>query len=155
MTVKPSFFASQVTQTMIFAHTSEQEDLKRIYLSTLRPVLDYASPTYHPLLTGQQSAQLEALQKRASKIIFGFERSYEDVISSGDQELLQTRRENLCLNFARKAASNPAFAHWFPERGETGHNTRHPEKYIVEKYRTERMKKNPVTFMRTALNRIQ
>ena len=129
-----------------------KDDLKKIYISTLRPVLDFVSPTYHPLLTQQQSAQLEALQKRAAKIIYGFERSYDDVITSGDLELLQTRRANLCLNFARKAASNESFSHWFPTRNSSGHHTRRPEKYLVEKHRTERMKKNPVCYMRRVLN---
>ena len=110
-------------------------------------MLDFVSPTYHPLLTQQQSAQLEALQKRAVKIIYGFERSYDDVITSGDLELLQTRRANLCLNFGRKAASNESFSHWFPTRNISGHHTRLPEKYLVEKHRTERMKKKPVCYI--------
>ena len=130
------------------------EDLKKIYLSTIRPVLNFVAPTYHPLLNMQQCNQLEALQKRAAKIIYGFSRSYSEIISSGDLETLESRRETLCLSFAKKTSSNPLFKDWFPERAHSGHDTRHPEKYLVIKSRTERMKRNPVNYMRTILNKL-
>ena len=93
----------------------DQEDLKKLYLSVVLPVLDFACPTYHSLLTQTQSDKLEALQKWASKIIFGYGESYTDVINSGELQLLEERRRNVCLNFARRAAANKRFApEWFP-----------------------------------------
>ena len=70
-------------------------------------------------------------------------------------QLLEERRENLCLNFAKKASTDRRFADkWFPLRPKTIHNTRNPEIYMVEKPRTERLKKNPVVYMRYALNKL-
>ena len=130
-------------------------DLLKIYETMIRPVLDFASPTYHPLLSISQTKQLEALQKRAAKIIFGFGMSYGDVISTGKMELLENRRSRLCLSFAQKAAANPRFASWFPKKKQTDYSTRNPELYQIDKHRTERMKRNPVTYMRYELNRIR
>ena len=131
------------------------DDLKIVYLSAILPVLDFASPTYHPLLTTTQSLQLEALQKRASKVIFGAKSSYQQIIASGCLQLLEDRRKQLCINFAKKAAADPRFAdRWFPTKRATPYNTRYPEVYQIEKPWTERMKKNPVTYMRKELNMI-
>ena len=132
-----------------------EDDLKKIYQTVILPVIDFACPTYHPLLTRTQSEQIEALQKRASKIIFGYNASYKEVISSGRLQLLEERRKTLCINFAKKASADERFAtKWFPQKPVSVHNTRNPETYLVSRPRTERMKKNPVTYMRTELNRL-
>ena len=39
------------------------------YLPVIRPVLEYAAPVWHHLLTKTQSGQLEAIQKRAIRLI--------------------------------------------------------------------------------------
>ena len=133
----------------------DSEDLRKIYLSVLRPVLDFASPTYHPLLSKTQTYMLEALQKRAAKVIFGTERSYSDIISSGDLQLLEERRRNLCLSFAKKTACSERFgAAWFPKRPKSIHDTRKPERYQENKVGTERMKKNPINYMLRELNKL-
>ena len=51
------------------------------YISVIRPVLEYAVAAWHTGLTKEQSDELEALQKRALRIIYGGSRvthsSYE------------------------------------------------------------------------------
>ena len=131
----------------------EEEDLLKVYKSSLRPVLDFACPTYHPLLSVTQTNQLEALQKRASKIIFGFNSSYDKLIQDGKMTRLAERREKLCLDFARKAVNNPRFSEtWFPSRKVQDYNLRRPLIYEEFSARTERMFKNPVCYMRKMLN---
>ena len=74
----------------------------------------------------------------------------------GELGLLETRRKRLCLYFAKKTATDKRFASsWFPLRKKSCHNTRNPEKYLVSKSRTERMKKNPVSYMRSELNKLE
>jgi len=41
------------------------------YISIIRPVLEYAIAVWHTCLTADLSYQLEAIQKRALRIIFG------------------------------------------------------------------------------------
>ena len=44
-------------------------DLALIYFTTIRPVLEYACPVWHPDLNAKSSSQLENIQKRVFKII--------------------------------------------------------------------------------------
>ena len=133
-----------------------ESDLLKIYLAVLRPVLDYASPTYNSLLTKQQDMLLESLQKRAAKIIFGIGSSYTSVISDGGMQPLHERRESLCLSFAQKAATSEKFGKvWFPKNPESIYNIRNPEIYKEVRAKTERMKKNPLCYMRSKLNRLR
>ena len=47
------------------------DDLLYYYQSVVRPVTEYACAVWHTSLTQEQTRQLEAIQKRAMKIIFG------------------------------------------------------------------------------------
>ena len=44
-----------------------QETLVRIYCALIRPVLEYASPAFHTILTQQQSDELERFQRTSLK----------------------------------------------------------------------------------------
>jgi len=44
--------------------------LQHFYLTVIRPVREYASPVWHHLITNKQSDQIEAIQKRAIRIIY-------------------------------------------------------------------------------------
>jgi len=43
--------------------------LQHFYGAVIRPILEYAAPVWHHLLTNYQSDQTEAIQKRAINII--------------------------------------------------------------------------------------
>ena len=128
-------------------------DLLLVYKSVHRSILDFAAPTYNSLLTITQATQLEQLQRRALKIIYGHNFSYSDCLATADIELLSDRRMNLTKNFAAKAVKNPRYSDgWFPKKPNTPYNTRNPQTYIETKPRTERMKRNPINYMRKLLN---
>ena len=48
-----------------------QDDMLHFYISIIHPVLEYAVAVWHTGLTADLSDQLEAIQKRALRIIFG------------------------------------------------------------------------------------
>ena len=48
----------------------DQAHLLHFYLTVIRPVLEYAAPVWHHLLTKSQTDQIEAIQKRALNIIY-------------------------------------------------------------------------------------
>ena len=52
-------------------------DLVAYYCTVIRPVAEYACAVWHTSLTEAQSEQLEHLQHRAIKIIFGDKLDYE------------------------------------------------------------------------------
>ena len=48
---------------------ADQDDLKEIYLTQVRSILEFAAPVWHPALTGEQRVKLERVQKSAMHII--------------------------------------------------------------------------------------
>ena len=54
-----------------------KRDIVRIYKSVLLPVIEYPSIVYHSLLNGHLKNKIESIQRRALKIIFGWEYSYQ------------------------------------------------------------------------------
>ena len=44
--------------------------LLHFYITVIRPVLEYAVPVWHHLITKTQADNIEAIQKRAIRIIF-------------------------------------------------------------------------------------
>ena len=88
-----------------------EEDLLRAFNSVIRPTLEYAAPTYHSMLTQEMRDQIEWVQKRASKLIFGWGSNYDEVIASGKMSTLEERREELTKRFAYKTSKNPRFVH--------------------------------------------
>ena len=96
--------------------------------------------------------ELEYVQKRACKIIFGWNSNYDELVAAGKIETLFKRREKLTLSFAEKSAKNPRFEHWFKEKNYNGLNLRRGLNLEENYARTERLKKSPVYYMRRALN---
>ena len=46
---------------------------------------------------------IERIQKRAAKLIFGWGCDYDSLIATGRIETLEERRDKLTLNFAKKS----------------------------------------------------
>ena len=65
----------------------KQEDLVRIYVSVIRPVVEYACPVWHSSLPQYLSDHVETVQKRSLKTIYP---SYTD-----DEILLMTKLHTL------------------------------------------------------------
>ena len=74
-------------------------DLLNIFLSVIRSVLEYAAPTYHSMLNIQMSDEIDGVQRRACKIIFGWDSSYSQLVEDGTIEELSKRREKNSFKF--------------------------------------------------------
>ena len=55
-------------------------DMRRFYISAIRPILEYGAQVWHGGLTNAQSECIEKVQKRALRIIYS-ERDYEKILS--------------------------------------------------------------------------
>lgn len=89
------------------------------------------------------------LQKRAMKIVLGSETSYADAIKRAGITSIAERREETLKKFAASVLKNSNFSdQWFPKKN----CTRNPRQFAETRPRTERMKKNPITFMKRILN---
>ena len=78
-----------------------QKDLRNVYCSFIRPVLEYACPVWHFFLPVFLRDQIQQIQRRSVKIICpGL--SYMDVLKELNLSALVDRREFLCKRFLRE-----------------------------------------------------
>ena len=88
----------------------DSNSILRAYTCILRPVIEYASILYHSLLNETQKENLERMQRRALRIIYGWSKSYEELIEESGIETLERRRVKATEKFAKKIETNPRFA---------------------------------------------
>ena len=82
-------------------------DLKTIYISYIRSVLDQSAVVWHSSLTEENKLDLSRVQKTACKVMLkGRYKSYEKALEVLDLEILSDRREKLCQTFAKKSIKN-------------------------------------------------
>ena len=81
---------------------ASQADMITVYTTYIRPILEYASPVWHTSITANQSKKLEFVQKRALKIIVGFDVHYSDALTLANLTTLSSRRDSLLLSFGKK-----------------------------------------------------
>ena len=130
-----------------------ESDQLYIYKTTVRPVAEFAIPSFNSLMTGRMSEDLEKIQRRILQTIFGYDRSYREILEKENIERLSTGREELCEKFAEKAFKNEKYSdRWFPLRRACNYNMRRLEKFHIPKSRTNRMKNSPIFSMRRHLN---
>ena len=74
-----------------------QNDLIRIYVSVIRPVVEYACPLWHTNLPKYLSDNIEIIQKRCLKTIFlGYQ--YENILQMVNLPKMHRRRDELCIS---------------------------------------------------------
>ncbi|KAK2160341.1 hypothetical protein NP493_1654g01058 [Ridgeia piscesae] len=74
-----------------------QKDLVSVYISVVRPVLEYACPVWHTNLPQYLSDNIEVIQKKALKCIFpGL--GYAEILRRVNLDTLNVRRDSICQN---------------------------------------------------------
>ena len=134
--------------------TKNKKDLKHIYITFIRPVLEQSAPVWHSSLTEENSRDIERVQKAAVRTIIGQNHTdYETSLKELKLVELFKRRKQLCLTFAKKTISNPKMNHMFPVRKEERfQKRRYTEFYTVKKSNTERLKRSAIPYMQKLLN---
>ena len=130
-------------------------ELRNVYETVIRPGTEYVSVVYHSFIPQYLSDKLEAVQKQAIKIIFGWDIDYQSFIDNGSIESLKTRRQEAVLRFALKAEASPRFGEaWFQKTPVLERDVRQStrNKYVERHYRTERGRSNPIGVMTRLLN---
>ena len=130
------------------------DDLRNIYLLYVRRILEQSCVVWHSALTEENANDLERVQKCAVKIMLGEKYSdYESALLKVDLDNLSTRRENLCLNFAKKCLESDKTKGLFP-LNDNQHNmkARNTETYQVNYANTDRLKNSSIPYMQRILN---
>lgn len=133
----------------------ENSDVLAAYITYLRPVLEYGTSAIHSMLTAEQSDLLDKQQCRALKLIYGFDKSTDQVLTLSGLEPLSLRRRKAVDRFALKLVENPRFQHLFPLRPPGQCRSRQSHKYLEYHARTERLYNSPIFYMRRRLNALE
>ena len=97
-------------------YKSKKEDMKLIYFSSIRSVLEQSCQVWYSGLTEENANDLERIQKNAMKIIFGENYiDYEKSLIKLNLQESNTRRIILNEKFARKCLENTKTAKMFPD----------------------------------------
>ena len=131
-------------------------DLKMIYISYIRSILEQNCTVWNSSLSVENSENIERVQKTSLKIILKYEyKSYENALKLLELEPLYERREILCYDFAKKCLNNPKIKHFFKlNNKEHQMKTRMSEKFQVDLARNERFKKSAIIHMQGLLNKL-
>ena len=128
-------------------------ELFKFFNIFIRPVIEYCSVIYHPMLTCSQSRDLEHMQKQAAKLSFGWDKSYEVICAEQNLATLEERRKIYIDNFVKKTVNNPRFRDaWYPLRDVPDQNMRNRRPFIETKARTDRYYKSPLSYLRRRAN---
>ena len=126
------------------------EDLLNVYVLFIRSVLEYSCVVWHSRLTCDQSMKIERVQKICLRIILAeMYVSYDAALEMSGLDSLESRREQRCLNFARKCLKNSKHMKLFPENPKGFR-----EKYVVNFAKTETYKKSSIPYMQRLLNTV-
>ena len=123
----------------------------------VRSKLEQSAVLWHFGLSQKNRNDLERVQKCALRVILGKRyTSYSEALSKLDIESLNTRRESLCLKFAKNCLKVDKLKKMFP-KSSTMHNMskRSFEFYKVNRTLTERYLNSAVPQMQRMLNSYQ
>ena len=127
--------------------------MKDIYVLFIRSILEQSSKIWHSSLTQENIEDLERVQKSALKIILKDRyKTYRNALNIMEIDSLSNRREQLCLEFAKKCVKHPNLKHMFPTNSKDHQMiTRLNEKYTVNFANTARLQNSAILYMQRLL----
>ena len=129
------------------------DDILLFYTMKIRSVLEYAAPVFTPMLTLQQSCDIERIQKIVMKVILGRRyQSYDQACKLLNVSSLQYRRKLLSLNFALACLKSPHHSHLFVQRKSLYYKLRNIKSFEVPFCHTKRYSCSPVPYLTSLLN---
>ena len=135
------FFVAQLRKSRMSGN-----ELVTVYISLVRPILEYGCQLWHGGLTVHQGTLLESIQERALAIAFP-QLSYTNALSQANLPTLHQRRDDLCKRMFHDAQDpcHKLNALLPPERIIT-HNQRNAYKYPLPKCHTNRFKDSFINY---------
>jgi hypothetical protein len=136
------------------AFTSNRNDLKDIYLTFIRSILEQSAVVWHSSLSVKNKMDLERIQKAAVRVIMGKNyNSYKNGLKALRLDTLENRRESLCLKFTKNCLKNEKMKSLFPIN-KTSHpmKTRKQRMFHTKKNNTKRWKKSALPYMTKLMN---
>ena len=152
--VKKSYQRMQLLNTTA-SFTSNIPDLKAVYLTYIRSILEQSAVVWHSSLTSKNRKSLERVQKAAVRVILKHKyTTYRAGLKYLNMQTLEQRREVLCLRFAKRCLKTEKVKNMFP-RKISGHKMkkRRMKKFKENKVKTKRYEKSAIPYMQRLLNK--
>ena len=110
---------------------------------------------WHSSLTKKNIRALERVQKAAVRVMLGTRyTNYQEGLKILRIDNLNTRRDKLCLKFAKNSLNNEKVRSMFPKKKNNHHmKKRNTQKYKINLAKTKRYKKSAIPFMADLLNK--
>ncbi len=139
--------ASRIYFLCMLKHASvPPEDLVEVYVTIVRPVVEYACELWHPGVNMGQTRALESIQKRALHVIFP-NLSYTEALKSTNLPTLEKRRNSMCHKLYEKVLDKDhRLHHLLPEVKSVHHKLRAVNTYETPKCITNRYKHSFIPF---------
>ena len=101
-----------------------QKDILEMYMSRIRPVIEYGCEAWHPGLTQYLERDIESIQKCAFNIIYkGVD--YSEALEMSGIPSLKERRQNMCKKFFENMKDEThKLHHLVPKEKSYNHNIR-------------------------------
>ena len=133
----------------LYSFNVADSDLVNIYNLYIRSIL-----VWHYAITQEEISDLERVQKVATKVIL------QDRYTNHDQALislnldpLHSRREQLCLKFAKKCLKHKNTKEMFPLNSNLDQNLRVNQKFQVQFASTSRLRDSAIPQLQRALHK--
>ena len=127
-------------------------DLKEIYISFVRSLLEQSCTVWHSGLSEENTKDLERIQKCAFKLILKRSyKTYQNALNILELDTLKNRRKFLCLEFAKKCLKNEKMKNLFKKSPKI-YPTRFQQKFKIKHAHKKRLQKSPIIYMQKILN---
>ena len=129
------------------------DDIFYFYTMKIRSVLEFAAPVFFSMLTAQNIADIERIQKIVLKVILGHNfDNYDNACKIMSTTTLVTRRKQLALKFALSCLSNQQHKNLFKQRRSTYYKLRNFKSFELPQCSTQRYASSPIPAMIKLLN---
>ena len=133
---------------------SSQDEMVHLWKVFCLSVLDQSCVVWGSGLTKENENDLERTQKTFAKLVLEENyTTYYEALKTLQLDPLKLRREKLTLGFIKRSLADGKLRDLFPINKKAHMmKTRKPDKFIVQKAHTERLKKSPILAMQRLLN---
>ena len=130
------------------------DELVEVYKLFVRSLLEYCSVVWHSSLTIENIQRIERVQKASLRIILGeMYVDYGAALEMCNLTTLYERREDRCLNFAKKCLGHPLNRRFFPLNPNCHDlHEKSKEKYTVNFAKSGALKKSAIPYLQRRLN---
>ena len=134
---KRLYFLSQLKRAKV-----QSRELVEFYVTCIRPVLTYACEVFNFNLQEKLKLSMERIQKRAMRIIHGYDTPYDVALELSSLERLSAYRDNLCDDLLLKVSRNTEdkLHNLLPFNTNRNLPLRNIRKFSVPKCNTDRFK---------------